>query len=170
METRNRSYLEAAKSTPEEVQARKKAAEERKRVREARVEQPQNTAQEKPVEENVDNTVETGGVKQKQKRRKLAKEAHSIDENPAATAVVDLTTVDTMEVDTAVADDTKVEAISPSAGDAKILAGAEDAGGRDPSSNKRRTRYLRVGGRFLLCGSNVRFWFASIQLYIRGIR
>ena len=97
METRNRSYLEAAKSTPEEVQARKKAAEERKRVREARVEQPQDTAQEKPAEENVDNTVETvgetvvetvaetvetGGVKQKLKRRKIAKEAHSIDENP----------------------------------------------------------------------------------------
>ena len=93
METRNRSYLEVAKSTPEEVQARKKAAEERKRVREAQVEQPQNTAQEKPAEENVDKTVETvvetvaetvetGGVKQKQKRRKLAKETHSIDENP----------------------------------------------------------------------------------------
>ena len=49
------------------------------------------------------------------------------EEDSAATAVVDLTTVDTMEVDTAVADDTKVEAISPSAGGDKVLAGAEDA-------------------------------------------
>jgi hypothetical protein len=37
MMTRNKSYVEAAKTTPEEVQARKKAAEERKRVREATV-------------------------------------------------------------------------------------------------------------------------------------
>ena len=61
METRNKSYVEAAKTTPEEVQARKKAAEERKRVREATVEQPQDTAQEKPEEENVDKTVDTVG-------------------------------------------------------------------------------------------------------------
>jgi hypothetical protein len=63
------------------------------------------------------------------------------EDDSAATAVVDLTTVDTMAVV-----DSRIAAGSPSAGDAKILAGAEDAGGRDPGSNKRRTRHLRMGG------------------------
>ena len=44
------------------------------------------------------------------------------EDDSAATAVVDLTTVDTMAVV-----DSRIAAGSPSAGDDKVLAGAEDA-------------------------------------------